>query len=258
MRSDLRIDAYFSARVPSAKDNTMLNFIDSKIDVLLATDACGMGCDISDVITVIQYDLPQDLTSLVQRFGRAARGHGIRGLAILLAPPITNDKYNKRPCVLEFVKAMTEKEKRCRWEVVDQYLGNTFRPRSSCCDVCLGGPSRSKTNLPAPAGSAVVIPRGKSTDRKQEVGRKKLLEWRKTAYNQWVEGEEPMADLEVCFLPDKPLTKLCQKLFAATTPDVVKAIADSCDWVPMKFEHFTKIAQVVVEALIEANNTLDD
>jgi len=56
MRSDLRIDAYFSARVPSAKDKTMLDFIENKIDVLLATDACGMGCDISDVITVIQYE----------------------------------------------------------------------------------------------------------------------------------------------------------------------------------------------------------
>ncbi|KAF9369931.1 hypothetical protein CPB97_003162 [Podila verticillata] len=37
------------------KDKTMLDFVDNKIDVLLATDACGMGCDISDVITVIQY-----------------------------------------------------------------------------------------------------------------------------------------------------------------------------------------------------------
>ncbi|KAF9342056.1 ATP-dependent DNA helicase sgs1 [Mortierella sp. AD094] len=56
LRSDLRIDAYFSARIPSSKDETMLNFVDNKIDVLLATDACGMGCDISDVITVIQYE----------------------------------------------------------------------------------------------------------------------------------------------------------------------------------------------------------
>ncbi|KAG0012845.1 ATP-dependent DNA helicase Q4, partial [Podila clonocystis] len=56
MRPDLQIDAYFSVRVTSAKDKAMLDFIDSKIDVLLATDACGMGCDISDVITVIQYE----------------------------------------------------------------------------------------------------------------------------------------------------------------------------------------------------------
>jgi len=193
----------------------------------------------------------------VQRFGRAARSHGIQGFAILLAPPVTSDKYNKRPGVLEFVKAISEKEKKCRWEVVDQYLGNTFRPRSNCCDICLGGPSRCKINLPAHVGPEIVIPRGKSTDKEQEVGRRKLLEWRKIAYNQWMEGEEPMADLEFCFLPDKPLKKLCQKLFVATTPDMVKAIADSCDWVPMKFEHCAKIAQVVMEALIEVNSTLD-
>ncbi|KAG0014077.1 ATP-dependent DNA helicase sgs1, partial [Podila clonocystis] len=149
----IRVDdthAYFSARVTSAKDEAMLKFINNETDVLLATDACGMGCDISDVITVIQYDLPQDLTSLVQRFGRAARRPGLQGFAILLAPPITNDKYNKRPGISEFVKAMMDKK--CRWEIVDEYLGNTFRPRINCCDVCLGGASRRKADLPASAG----------------------------------------------------------------------------------------------------------
>lgn len=61
LRPDLRIDAYFSARVPSTKDETMLKFINSKLDVLLATDACGMGCDISDVVTVIQYEYVENV-----------------------------------------------------------------------------------------------------------------------------------------------------------------------------------------------------
>jgi hypothetical protein len=69
------------------------------------------------------------------------------------------------------------------------------------------------------------------------------------AYDQWIEEEEPMANFEFCFLPDKPLIKLCQKFFAATTPDMVQAIADSCDWVPMKSEHCAEIAQVIVETL---------
>ncbi|KAF9308766.1 hypothetical protein BG006_005270, partial [Podila minutissima] len=56
LRPDLKIDAYFSARVTSAKDEAMLKFINNETDILLATDACGMGCDISDVITVIQYE----------------------------------------------------------------------------------------------------------------------------------------------------------------------------------------------------------
>lgn len=56
LRPDLSIDAFFSTRYPIAKDEAMRKFIDSETDVLLATDACGMGCDISDVITVIQYE----------------------------------------------------------------------------------------------------------------------------------------------------------------------------------------------------------
>ncbi|GJJ74175.1 hypothetical protein EMPS_06533 [Entomortierella parvispora] len=103
LRPDLRMDAFFSTRLSSSKDKVLLKFINSEIDVLLATDACGMGCDISDVITVFQYDLPHDLTSLVQRFGRAARGPGTKGFGILLAPPTTSRKYNKRPDILNFV-----------------------------------------------------------------------------------------------------------------------------------------------------------
>jgi superfamily II DNA helicase RecQ len=56
LRTDLRIDAYFSTRVSSAKDDVMLKFINNEVDVLLATDACGMGCDIPDIITVFQYE----------------------------------------------------------------------------------------------------------------------------------------------------------------------------------------------------------
>lgn len=105
---------------------------------------------------ILKYNLPQDLTSLVQRFGRAARGPGIQGFAILLAPPITSDKYNKRPDVSKFVKAKTDKE--CQWKVVDQYLGNIFHSRLNCCDVCLGGTSCCMVNLPVTVGPTVIIP----------------------------------------------------------------------------------------------------
>ncbi|KAF9157571.1 ATP-dependent DNA helicase sgs1 [Mortierella sp. AD010] len=64
----------------------MFKFVKGDIDVLLATEAAGMGCDIPDVVQVIQYG---DMPSLVQRFGRAARDPKIQGFGILYAPPIT-------------------------------------------------------------------------------------------------------------------------------------------------------------------------
>ncbi|KAJ7625926.1 hypothetical protein FB45DRAFT_1005199 [Roridomyces roridus] len=47
-------------------------------------DAAGMGCDIPDIALVVQWKLPQNLSSWVQRAGRAARGPGKEGLAVMI------------------------------------------------------------------------------------------------------------------------------------------------------------------------------
>ncbi|KAJ3565032.1 hypothetical protein NP233_g7904 [Leucocoprinus birnbaumii] len=51
---------------------------------LCCTDAFGMGLDLSDVDIVVQYKATCTFCSLWQRFGRAARGPGKCGVAILL------------------------------------------------------------------------------------------------------------------------------------------------------------------------------
>jgi superfamily II DNA helicase RecQ len=57
MRPDLRnkIGIYFSTLTSQHKAATMLKFVKGDIQVLLATEAAGMGCDIPDVVQVIQY-----------------------------------------------------------------------------------------------------------------------------------------------------------------------------------------------------------
>ena len=42
------------------------------------------GCNIPDIDIVVQWKLPSSISSFVQRAGRAARGHGRTGLAVLL------------------------------------------------------------------------------------------------------------------------------------------------------------------------------
>jgi superfamily II DNA/RNA helicase len=42
------------------------------------------GCNIPDVDVVVQWKLPSSVSTFVQRAGRAARGHGRTGLAVLL------------------------------------------------------------------------------------------------------------------------------------------------------------------------------
>ncbi|KAG0055163.1 ATP-dependent DNA helicase sgs1 [Gryganskiella cystojenkinii] len=91
-RLDLRgkIGLYFSTLTPQLKEATMLKFAQGGLQVLLATEAVGMGCDnIPDVIQVVQFGFPRDMPSFVQRFGGAARDRKLQGFGVLYAPPIT-------------------------------------------------------------------------------------------------------------------------------------------------------------------------
>lgn len=45
------------------------------------------GLDIPDISIVVQWKVPKDLNTLVQRFGRAVRSPDLQGVAILLAEP---------------------------------------------------------------------------------------------------------------------------------------------------------------------------
>ncbi|KAI0077523.1 P-loop containing nucleoside triphosphate hydrolase protein, partial [Panus rudis PR-1116 ss-1] len=62
-------------------------FREGKIRVMVCTDAAGMGCDIPDVEVVVQWMLPKTFSNWIQRAGRAARGRGRKGLAVLIVAP---------------------------------------------------------------------------------------------------------------------------------------------------------------------------
>lgn len=56
LRPELKIRAYYSTLRAKHKQDTLSKFKDGKFNVLLATEAAGMGCDIPDVTHVIQYE----------------------------------------------------------------------------------------------------------------------------------------------------------------------------------------------------------
>lgn len=60
-------------------------FVDEFISqVSQRTYSILQGCDIPDIDVVVQWKLPATLSHFIQRAGRAARGHGRTGLAVLL------------------------------------------------------------------------------------------------------------------------------------------------------------------------------
>jgi len=65
------------------KDTNFSNWLSNRVQVMVATNAFGMGIDKSDVKTVIHVDLPESLESYFQEAGRAGR-NGDKAFAVIL------------------------------------------------------------------------------------------------------------------------------------------------------------------------------
>ncbi|KAJ7264229.1 P-loop containing nucleoside triphosphate hydrolase protein [Mycena rebaudengoi] len=75
---------YNAAMSKDYRDTVMRLFRAGIIRVLVCTDAAGMGCDVPDVDIVVQWKAPANMSAWIQRAGRAARGRGREGLAVML------------------------------------------------------------------------------------------------------------------------------------------------------------------------------
>ncbi|KAF8073361.1 hypothetical protein FPV67DRAFT_1446335 [Lyophyllum atratum] len=106
-RNGVRLDATFvqkritwfhSTTTGDYREEGFDNFSFGDIWGLAVTDAFGMGLHMPDVQIVVQYRVPGDLRTLVQRFGRAARAAGSEATAVLLAEKaqFDNDRQKSR------------------------------------------------------------------------------------------------------------------------------------------------------------------
>ncbi|KAF8189324.1 P-loop containing nucleoside triphosphate hydrolase protein [Pholiota molesta] len=83
------IRPYSAAYSAQYRTNVMELFKAGVVRVLVCTEAAGMGCNIPDVDMVVQWKLTSSVSSFVQRAGRAARGSGRTGIAVLLVEKTT-------------------------------------------------------------------------------------------------------------------------------------------------------------------------
>ena len=68
------------------RDRVMGKFRKGSIDILIATDVAARGLDISEIDTVFNYDVPQDVEYYIHRIGRTARA-GRAGTSISFVAP---------------------------------------------------------------------------------------------------------------------------------------------------------------------------
>ncbi|RZK40871.1 MAG: DEAD/DEAH box helicase [Pedobacter sp.] len=92
----LKAAAFHSDLEQKERESIMLDFKNSKLDVLIGTDVLSRGIDVTGIDLVINFDAPQDPEDYIHRIGRTARA-ATTGTAITLV----NNKDRKRLANIE-------------------------------------------------------------------------------------------------------------------------------------------------------------
>ena len=82
----LRVGAYHGGMPAGARQGAQAAFMSGELDVMVATNAFGMGVDKSDIRYVVHHHVPESLDAYYQEVGRAGRD-GEPALALLLWRP---------------------------------------------------------------------------------------------------------------------------------------------------------------------------
>ena len=81
-----RVGAYHGGMPTAARQAAQAAFMDGELDVMVATNAFGMGVDKADIRYVVHHHVPESLDAYYQEVGRAGRD-GEPALALLLWRP---------------------------------------------------------------------------------------------------------------------------------------------------------------------------
>jgi ATP-dependent DNA helicase RecQ len=81
-----RVAAYHAGMTPKARDSAQRRFFGGKVDVIVATNAFGLGIDKQDLRFVVHHDLPGSLEAYYQEAGRAGRDGSPAECSLVFAP----------------------------------------------------------------------------------------------------------------------------------------------------------------------------
>ena len=106
---------------------------DSRVRVVFATSALGMGVDAPFVTQVIHISPPSNLESYMQEIGRAGRT-GLQSYATLYYNK--SDIGNNKKHIEESMKNYCRSEDICLRQQLLEYFGFSITKQSKCCSVC--------------------------------------------------------------------------------------------------------------------------
>jgi ATP-dependent DNA helicase RecQ len=145
-----RADAYHAGLAGERRERVQNRFLGGDLDVVVATNAFGMGIDRADVRTVIHLGPPASLEAYYQEVGRAGRDSADAWGLLLVAP---EDAPRRRalierdgaPEMVEhkwelFLELLRYSEGgSCRHDAILRYFGDEAETLTGCgrCDECL-------------------------------------------------------------------------------------------------------------------------
>lgn len=150
------------------------DFINDKVQIIVATIAFGMGIDKSNVRWIIHYNLPKNLENYYQEIGRAGRD-GVAAETILFysygdvsiyRDILSQNASDARRLELQMLKLermlQFAEASFCRRQILLNYFGENFQDNCGNCDVCKNPPKYfDGTVIAQKALSAVYRLKGK-------------------------------------------------------------------------------------------------
>ena len=198
-RQGFRCAAYHAGMDSDERELVQRQFLEDKIDIVVATVAFGMGINKSNVRYVVHHDVPRSVESYYQETGRAGRD-GLESEALLLFDEkdaarvrqwIEQGEHAQRNTIeLQKFAAMEafSEAQTCRRQVLLNYFSQYSDQACGNCDICLDPPKMIDglvisqkvlsciLRLSQQASSQYVIDilRGKQLKRIQEAGHHRL------------------------------------------------------------------------------------
>lgn len=140
-----KVSKYHAGMTKDERNHAQNDFINDQTNIVIATNAFGMGIDKTDVRKVIHYNLPLDLESYYQEAGRAGRD-SLEAEAILLyqSQDIMTNKFLIAQSSDNFAEERLETMIQyanftgCLRNYVLEYFGETTDQDCGNCSSCLG------------------------------------------------------------------------------------------------------------------------